>query len=488
MKKSPFGLSEWLINLKDRKLPVSSDSISRLRNQIKTPDETLDRMQRNIASEPMLAFAILNEANMVVAYKRNDIKSPIHAASMIGMNGLSKIFDKVAPYTRSRKESHQRAYWREVQISYEAASIARRWAIEKSASHADDVFWITFFRDAARWLLWFHAHEQMEQVTEQIHRGKGQIEAEQGVLGCSIDELSVKLYQEWKVPEIIIDSFFGEQTPTDEDLQHLAQLVHDQEQLPGFAEDKRITIIMNGPLILASCASKLAREANIIGWGSKNLPFYYRVMSAVIHARMGEVIQATHYACVEAANDYINDAKYPLACQLLSPALFTKTQAKPVSATKKITPLQALEQKLATITEPKARATLAMKAMLSLLKSSQPKIAVLRFSNNQNKLQPLLQYGFDLSLLKQIKWNSPSSVIDRLANKRVAVQLSEAKFSNTLTQLPQGAEKIFQPNGQLIMASSPLDADTTHIYWIHTSTQFNEQHYESVKRIVKLAN
>ena len=129
--KSPFGLNEWLLYLQDRKFPVGSDSIAKLKKQIKTPDETLDRMQKNIASEPLLAFAILNQANTMVEYKRNDIKSPIHAASMIGMTGIGKVFDVLEPVTIQSKNGAHAAFLREVQISYEAAAIAKRWAIEK---------------------------------------------------------------------------------------------------------------------------------------------------------------------------------------------------------------------------------------------------------------------------------------------------------------------------------------------------------------------
>lgn len=489
MNKSPFGLNEWLLYLQDRKFPVGSDSITKLKKQIKTPDETLDRMQKNIASEPMLAFAILNQANTMVEYKRNDIKSPIHAASMIGMSGVGKVFDLLDPYTPNNKNHAHRAFSREVQISYEAAAMARRWAIEKKISHVEDVFWVTFFRDAIRWLLWFHAHDEMEQLTQRLRRGESNFSAENAILGCRIDELTVALFKQWKVPTIIVESFLTDQVPTAEELQSIARLTHTADQLPGFAEDKRITILMNSPLILAYCATKVSHEANVVGWGSKNLPFFYRVIAAIIHIRLGDAIQVTHYATTEAARDARYSVKPSLAAQLLSPALYTRTTGA-ASATKKVTasPLAQLQAKLKGITDNKQRTTLAMKALLALFKGHSEQILILKHTTNDNKLSPLLQFGYDVNTLKGIKWNSPSGVIAKLVSKRVAVHFDEDKFASMVRDLPAGIDALLNGKQHLFLASSPINEQETYIYWLAGKGQLDRDQFDTFKRVIKLAD
>ncbi|SBS33141.1 HDOD domain protein [Marinomonas aquimarina] len=487
--KSPFGLNEWLLYLQDRKFPVGSDSIAKLKKQIKTPDETLDRMQKNIASEPMLAFAILNQANTMVEYKRNDIKSPIHAASMIGMSGIGRVFDALEPYMPNGKNHAHRAFSREVQISYEAAAMARRWAIEKKISHVEDVFWITFFRDAIRWLLWFHAHDEMDQLTQRIRRGESTVSAENAILGCRIDELTVALFKQWKVPTIIIESFLTDQVPTAEELQSIARLTHTPDQLPGFAEDKRITILMNSPLILAYCASRVAQEANVVGWGSKNLPFFYRVIAAIIHIRLGDAIQVTHYATTEAAKDARYSAKQSLAAQLLSPVLFTRTtgSTNTVKSTK-TSPLAQLQSKLQGVTDNKQRTTLAMKALLALFKGQSEQILILKHTASDNKLSPLLQFGYDVNTLKSIKWNSPSGVIAKLVSKRVAVHFDETKFANMTKDLPDGIEALLNGKQHLFLASSPINEQETYIYWLAGKGQLDREQFDTFKRVIKLAD
>ncbi len=488
--KSPSGLTEWLLYLQDRKLPVGSDNIAKLRKQIKTPDETLDRMQSNIASEPMLAFAILNRANMIVEYKRNDIKSPIHAASMIGMKGIATIFDSLEPYQYSRKNPAHAAFWREVQTSYEAAAIAKQWALEKKISRIDDVYWITFFRDAVRWLLWFHAHDIMQELTTRVRKGDASESSEQALLGCRIDELTVALFKEWKVPQIIIDSFLTDQIPTAEELQSIARLTHTPDQLPGFAEDKRVTLLMNGPLILAYCASRISQEANVMGWGSKNLPFYYRVISAIIHIKLGDAIQLTHYATREAAQEFTIDAKQSLAAQLLSPLLYTRTSASKAPATKrvKVSPMAALEQKLKNLSEPKQRTATAMKALLSLFKGSCDQILILRHDTATGKLSPMLQFGYDVSQIKQVKWDASTPVISKLTSKRVAVHFNDIKLANMLRQMPENADKLFHEKQHLFLASSPVSEKETYIYWLAGQTALSQEQFDTFKRVIKLAD
>ncbi|MBM6549713.1 HDOD domain-containing protein [Marinomonas ostreistagni] len=489
--KSPFGLNEWLLYLQDRKFPAGSESIAKLTKQIKTPDETLDRMQKNIASEPMLAFAILNQANTIVEYKRNDIKSPLHAASMIGMKGIGQSLSKLDSYTPSSKNKAHISFLREIQISYEAAAMARRWAIDKKISHTEDVFWLTFFRDAVRWLLWYHACDAMEQITQRLRRGDSPIKTEMELLGCRIDELSVALFKYWKVPNIIIDSFLTDQVPTAEELQSIARLTHTPDQLPGFAEDKRITILMNSPLILAYCATRVAQEANVMGWASKQLPFFYRVIAAILHIRLGDAIQLTHYACVEAAQDARYSAKPSLAAQLLSPMLYTRpSESGAGNLAKKVKsdPLTALQKQLEHTQEPKPRASLAMKAMLRLFATASQQILILKHDQATNKLSPMLQYGLDLELIKKVQWNTPSSVINKLISKRVAVHFNDSKLSTMFEQMPAGSKSLFASGQHLFLASAPVTDTETYIYWLIGNEALDGKQFDLFKRIIKLAD
>lgn len=488
MKNAPNGLNEWLDFLKKQKFPVKAGNLARLKNQTKTPDETLDRLQANIASEPFIAFTILNEANLIVPNKRSDIKTPHHAASMIGMNGITTLLKKLTPYEHLAKEPAHNALAREVQSSYEAATIAKRWAIEKRASHEDDIFWTTFFRDAPRWLMWFYAYPLMSQVLKKTLEGEKASQAELSILGCRIDEITVHICKYWGVPHDIINSFITKFIPNTQELQALAQLTHNPEELPRYTEDKRLTLLANNPLIFSYCAGKVVHEAATYGWQAKTLPFYYRVISTVIHCHLGKTIQMTHFASAEAATLYPSKGKIPLACQLLSPTLYTKhekfgVQLKTITKTKK-SALSELKRhcqdsKLST----KHKAIAALKAIKETIPNAQ-RIIILKYDNG--KTSPLFQQGYDIDKIKAVSWNSPSSIFNKLTLKRSATHLQGNKLQNILGNLPINANKLIHQTDNLMLASTKVSESETHILWLAATSDFTEDDYKNLKYVVKL--
>ncbi|ETI61274.1 HDOD domain-containing protein [Marinomonas profundimaris] len=485
--KSPSSLNEWLHFLKNKKFPVKSVNLTRLKTQIKRTEDTLDGMQANIASDPLLAFAILNEANRIIPNKNSEIKTPFHAAAMVGMNGIEKLLPRFAAYdTHTKKPSPPlKAFLSEIQTSYEAATIARHWAIEKLTNNEDDIFWTTLFRDAARWLLWFYAYPIMSTLKQKLEQGEKASQAELSTLGCRIDELTVHLCTFWGTPQKIIESFLTKHMPNAKELQALAHLAHHPDELPGFTEDKRLTIIINNPLIFSYCANKVAHEANLMRWDSKNLPFFYRVVATVMHRHLGDVIHTAHLASTEAAALYNHGGKIPLANQLLDPDLFTKKAALEHRAKNSLSPISALKKALhqKDNIDTKQKASLALKTIKQAIPNAQHSII---FKHTNNKVSPMYQSGYNLDTIKAIQWSSSSSVFNKLSGARSATHLSGKKLDNILKDLPHTSDQIIDPNSHLILASTQTSENEMTIFWLETRTEFNETDYKNLKKIVSL--
>ncbi|NVK75488.1 MAG: HDOD domain-containing protein [Oceanospirillaceae bacterium] len=483
--KSPSGLNEWLHFLKNKKFPVRAVNLARLKTQIKRAEDTLDSMQTNIASDPLLAFAILNEANRTVPNKNSEIKTPFHAAAMVGMSGIEKLLPHFVSYeTKNKKNSpHLTEFLSQLQTSYEAATIARHWAIEKLTSHEDDIFWITLFRDSARWLLWFYAYPTMTELNKRISLGEKANQAELAVLGCRIDELTVHLCTFWNAPDKVTDSFLTKFIPNTKEMQSLAHLAHHPDELPGFTEDKRLNILVNSPLIFSYCASKVAHEATLMRWDSKNLPFFYRVVATVMHRRIGEVIKTAHLASTEAAKLYNTGGKIPLAQQLLDPNLFTKKTQQAIKT--KLPPIDALKAALNQTPDmdTKQKANLALKTINQAIPNAQHNII---FKHSNNRTGPIFQSGYKIETIKSIKWNSPSNVFKKLSNTRSAIHLFGTKLDKLLKDFPDTSDKIIDPNSHLMLASTPSSDAEVMIFWLETRKEFSESDYKNLKRIVSL--
>ena len=483
--KSPSGLNEWLHFLKNKKFPVRAVNLARLKTQIKRTEDTLDGMQANIASDPLLAFAILNEANRIIPNKNNEIKTPFHAAAMVGMNGIAKLLSHFAPYelNTQKKPPHLVAFLSEIQTSYEAATIARHWSIEKLTSHEDDIFWITLFRDAARWLLWFYAYPTMAALKQRIQQGEKASQAELNILGCRIDELTVHLCNHWHTPNKVIESFLTKHIPNAKELQALAHLANHPDELPGFTEDKRLTILLNNPLIFSYCANKVAHEASLMRWDSKNLPFFYRVVATVMHKRLSDIIKTAHFASTEAANLYNSGGKIPLAQQLLDPDLYLgKTRSKPKTA---LSPIAALKKALNQNKkyDTKQKIGLALKTIKQTIPNAQHSII---FKHTNNRTTPMYQFGYNIDVIKSIQWSAPSSVFKKLSSKRSAIHIFGQKLDSILKDFPHTSDQIIDANSHLILASTQTSKNETAIFWLETRTKFDEIDYKNLKQIVSL--
>ena len=483
--KSPSSLNEWINFLKNKQFPVKAVNLSRLNTQIKRTEDTLDSMQANIASDPLLSFAILNEANRITSNKNGEIKTPFHAAAMVGMNRIAQLLPRFLPYDTSKKPTpNLSAFLSEIQTSYEAATMARHWTIEKRSGNEDDIFWVTLFRDSARWLLWFYAYPIMISLNQKIQEGETSSQAELSTLGCRIDELTIHLCAAWGTSSKITDSFLTKYIPNKKEMQSLAHLAHHPDELPGFTEDKRLTILVNNSLIFAYCASKVVHEANRMGWGSKKLPFFYRVVATVMHRYIGEVIKTAHFSSTEAAKLYNVKGKVPLAAQLLSPELYNSKRNTP-SKKHKLSPIATLKEALSKKNDydAKRKANFALKTIQQAIPNTQHCI-IFKYSND--KISPLYQFGYNIDDIKAIRWNAPSTVFNKLSNKRSASYLSGQKLSNLLKDFPHTSAQIIDNNSHLILASTIASENETVILWLETRTEFNDKDYKNLKLIVSL--
>ncbi|TYL47631.1 HDOD domain-containing protein [Marinomonas sp. IMCC 4694] len=476
--KTPSGLNEWLHFLKSKKIPVRGSTLLRLKNEIEAEENTPNEISACIMSDPLLAFSILNEANRVISNKDNDIKSPIHAAAIIGTNGIKRLFPSLAPYRLSATENtpHIVSFLNEIQTSYDAATIAKHWAAEKHTNITEDIFWITLFRDVVRWLLWFYARPAMLTIRLKLKQGNKSNQAEMSALGCRIDELATHLYRQWYTPKKITDALLTNNIPNASELQTLARLAHNPNTLPEFTKNQRLTILINNPMVFSYCANQVAHEAKLMKWDSKNLPFLYRVVATVMHRRTADVSHITHLASIEAARQFSKWGEYSLAQQLIDPELYinTDTSAAPLS------PIAALKKALGkhAIFDTKQKANMALKTLLKAIPHAK---ACIVFKHINNKLSPILQYGYPTEAIKYVKWDAPSAVFSTLSKKRSAAHFSGHAFIKMQQELPPNAIQLLSKNSQLILASTLVTDREMVILWLETQGQFSEQDYTNFK-------
>ncbi|EAQ63982.1 hypothetical protein MED121_20471 [Marinomonas sp. MED121] len=482
--KSPTSPEEWLTHLKDKKFPVGSKNLTKLQKQLTSPKGAIDGLQTSILAEPFIGFMAISVANQIAKNNNSQIKTPAHAVSMVGIDGLTKIIGQLYPCTFSSNNRAHCEFLKQVQISYEAACIAKFWSIEKRHSNSEEIFWITFFRDAVKWLLWFYHYESMHELQQKLKQGMSSKKAENDIFGCKIDQLTVKLFQHWGIPSIIIDSFKTDNTPTGSELKALADLTKDPDHIPLDPDDRRLNFLVNHSLLFAVCASKLSQIANKSGWGSQNLENYYKIISAALHCKQAKTIRAAHAACVESARLFPSDFKVPLAKHLLSPDLYIKkkTSIKPITTS----PLSKLQKVThSDKTSDKECLIYAIKTIQALIKPSNQSL-ILDFDASLKKLKVSLQFGFNVQTLKKVKWDPDSKILSQLLQKPSAIHLDKRKIEQISKHLPEQVHTELKHNNGLILVSFKTSKTSWKLIWIASNKTFSELDFNNSKRISSL--
>lgn len=482
-KKLPFGLNEWLDFLKSKKFPVKDTNLARLKSHYAKENTSLANMHDELSSDPLLAFAIINQANKFKKSDNSEIGNPAHAAAMLGPNSMQKMLSRFSPVDIHSSKPNLKAFLREVEISFGAATLAKNWTMKKLPGHEESIFWVTLFKDAVRWLLWFYAYPLMRAVNIRVTKGEKTGQAELTVLGCRIDELTIKLFTHWKTSSRLIEPFLTKNLPSIKDTQTLAKLAPITHELPDFTDDKKLIILINNPLIYSTFASKVIRETHKKGWGSKQLLFFYRVMATITHKHVSEVIASTHISCIETAKRYDFGGHFLLAKQLLEPNLYKATAAKKPAP---LTPVAKLKKALGKNNhyDAKCKASLALKTIKQAIPQAEYCII---FKHTKDRVAPLLQSGYDIAEIKRIMWNNPpSSIFKKLLSKQSAVHLFGEKLTNMAQKLPEKSDALLGNNSHLILSSIQISATDTAIFWLETHDKFNDGDFKTLKRIVSL--
>ena len=89
------GLNAWRKELLKVSLPALSDTGARLLQTFKKPDISLRDLELIIADDPVLSFQVIASASKLRQNPENDVLSLPHALSLLGMDKLRPMLQKV---------------------------------------------------------------------------------------------------------------------------------------------------------------------------------------------------------------------------------------------------------------------------------------------------------------------------------------------------------------------------------------------------------
>jgi HD-like signal output (HDOD) protein len=198
-------LEELVSQLAPLSLPVMPAAVERYRFLTqKTSCTNLD-YQQAIEQDPGFALMVLRQSGEALPEDHDPIRNIAHGFSLLG---LGKVDQSVAGLPTISTESHTEA--NSLLECYSRAAHAASYALEMGLLNKDhdphELAISALLFESAEMSLRFHQPEVMESLDNLIERGEEQNAAANQILGGTLNELSLELARQWRLPLLILDA------------------------------------------------------------------------------------------------------------------------------------------------------------------------------------------------------------------------------------------------------------------------------------------
>ncbi|GEM_PF-2753320 len=201
-------LSHWIKAFSDCEIPVLYQSKHRLYElQENEQDITFNVLTDIAMQDPGFSMSLLRHAGRA---SKKEITTLSHAISLISIPIVTKMLtdlpqlEKVLDKKIVTKILHIYAY------QHQIACMAKQWSILRKESENNELFTAGLNHSFLSFMLYLVDSEKARQVEElYFSESENYISKEKELLGNSLDEISESLAKNWKLPELICESYSG---------------------------------------------------------------------------------------------------------------------------------------------------------------------------------------------------------------------------------------------------------------------------------------
>ncbi len=352
----PGNASEWSDFLTMKPLPTGTIIGQQVLRSIRDKDLPYKKIAEQVNRDPVFSYYIMSEANRNKTGDTPGSKTLDHAISMIGIDRLRLITQKLPIQKADASDIQQFYYTRAMSASLLAAYLARTLSEFKKIGQKDDVYWGALFCGVPIWYLWRFATPEMRLVRYAI-RSNFQLpeHAEREVLGCSILEVAQQLIAQLDVPTLTKESYSVENQLSLKQWIDLSKLASDSGK-PASIDDKQINAITSRPAFAVVLSNLLAHYATH-DWYSRSTLRIQKIISAYLGIPLSKAITLTHECAVEMSREHpLPGLMLPAAKLILPPRERAKAKPKPqqiikpnVESSATETPQAATKEKTGTV-------------------------------------------------------------------------------------------------------------------------------------------
>lgn len=225
-------LQEWVDALGQVDLPVFGETRQALITLENTHEVSGAQISAAVLPDPMMVLKVMRMAN---SGRSNRFAQPIltieHSVMMVGMSASFGRMLACPVLEEATALQLRGGLLTAVARACHAACQARDWALLRFDTNVEEVYIAALMQELGEMALWNIAPEQMQQLLA-LRREYGVAQAEQEVLGFSVDALTLALAGAWSLPPLIASAL----RPADCESNSRARLVSLARSLARHAE------------------------------------------------------------------------------------------------------------------------------------------------------------------------------------------------------------------------------------------------------------
>jgi len=298
-----YGLDAWTLLLSNKELPARASSLKRLNMLLHSDRSTIGQLEFVIKRDPVLTLYVVRAAQLKHNAHESAVKSILHAVTSLGYDGIEEIANRIEPMSLNPTNVQQKRFLHALATSQHAASQLQEWMHFKSIPLIEESYLAALFYSVGFWSLWLHAPLHMQQIQKRIHeKGEEPLEAEQDVLGCSMQMISQGLAKNWQLSELTQQSQDHSTSPSFSTLKKLhKRALKDPSLNPlELRELNHITQQKHFPIKLANwLALDTARD-----WHSKKTTDNIDLVGDYLGTTTEKTIALIHKTCAKSSREY----------------------------------------------------------------------------------------------------------------------------------------------------------------------------------------
>jgi HD-like signal output (HDOD) protein len=181
-------------------------TLTQVRDLLRKSSVNHGKLSEVISRDPGFSLHILQRINNLPNPPKEPITKISLAIPLLGMDAIELASRSLPSLEEKLKGPPRRGlidcYSRATHAAIYARSIAERLKWQE----ADSLYTAALLHDIGEMALWVSAPDKMRAVHDQIIQETPRESAAQPILGVTLDELSVALSKQWKLPELIQNS------------------------------------------------------------------------------------------------------------------------------------------------------------------------------------------------------------------------------------------------------------------------------------------